>query len=307
MPVPVHMRSAPLNSIIANTIAQQQQAAADGTNASDPNPTTNMFMVYVTQPVAGAPNLAATIAAYDLHSVVAASVSIDNMQPHTVHANSAMMPSEAAPVDDEGTETLHVEIEGMRAEVTRVVQDFKDRFPLDIPAGLPPERPGIAHTIPIKPGEHTPPYRKPYRLTEQEKQQVEEKINELLEKGWIQPSHSPYGAPILFVAKKDGGLRMCVDYRALNAQTVKNKYPLPRIEDLLDELQGAKVFSCLDLQQAYHQVRLRDEDIEKTAFLTHKGQFEYRVLSFGLTNAPATFQALMNRVLAPFLGKFCLV
>ena len=308
MPVPVHLRSVPLNSMIANTIAQQHQAAANGTNDTDSNPTTHMFMVYVTQPSEGSPaTVAATIAAYDLHSVVAASVSIDNMQPHTVHANSAMMPSEAAPVDDAGTETLHVEIEGMRAEVTGVVQDFKDRFPSDMPAGLPPDRPGIAHTIPIKPGEHNPPYRKPYRLTEQEKQQVEEKVNELLEKGWIQPSHSPYGAPILFVAKKDGGLRMCVDYRALNAQTVKNKYPLPRIEDLLDELQGAKVFSCLDLQQAYHQVRLRDEDIEKTAFLTHKGQFEYRVLSFGLTNAPATFQALMNRVLAPFLGKFCLV
>ena len=98
---------------------------------------------------------------------------------------------------------------------------------------------------------------------------------------------------------------MCVDYRALNAQTVKNKYPLPRIEDLLDELHGAKLFSCLDLQQAYHQVRLQEADVEKTAFLTHKGQFEYRVLSFGLTNAPATFQALMNRVLAPFIGKFC--
>ena len=100
---------------------------------------------------------------------------------------------------------------------------------------------------------------------------------------------------------------MCVDYRALNKQTVKNRYPLPRIDNLLDYLQGAQVFSALDLQTAYHQVRLKPEDVEKTAFITHRGQFEYRVLPFGLANAPATFQSLMNRVLAPFLGKFCLV
>ena len=124
----------------------------------------------------------------------------------------------------------------------------------------------------------------------------------MLEKEWIQPSHSPYGAPILFVPKKDGGLRMCVDYRALNKQTVKNRYPLPRIDDLLDTLYGAKYFSALDLQQAYHQVRLIPEDIPKTAFITHKGQYEYRVLAFGLSNAPATFQALMNKCAGSFPG-----
>ena len=100
---------------------------------------------------------------------------------------------------------------------------------------------------------------------------------------------------------------MCVDYRMINAQTVKNKYPLPRAEELFDQLGGAKYFTTLDLQQAYHQVRLKPEDIPKIAFVTHQGHYEYRVLSYGLTNAPATFQALMNRMLAPFLGKFCVV
>lgn len=145
------------------------------------------------------------------------------------------------------------------------------------------------------------------RLTPAEKAQVEAKIIDLLEKGWVEPAHSPYGAPILFVGKKDGGLRMCVDYRPLNEQTVKNRYPLPRIDDLLDELHGAKFFTSLDLQQAYHQLRLKAEDVEKTAFNTHMGQFQYKVLSFGLTNAPATFQSVMNHMLRPHLGKYCLV
>ena len=182
MPVPVHLKSVPLNSIIANTIVQQEQAALNGTNDIDSNPTTHMFMVYVSEP---SPIVAAhDIAAYNVQQVVNASISIDRMQPHTVHTNSAMMPTEAAPVEDAGVDQLHVGIDGMRAEITKVVQEFKDRFPADIPGGLQPDRPGITHAIHIKPGEHTPPYRKPYRLTEQEKQQVEEKIEELLEKGW---------------------------------------------------------------------------------------------------------------------------
>jgi hypothetical protein len=129
----------------------------------------------------------------------------------------------------------------------------------------------------------------------------------LLEKGFIEPSSSPWGAPILFVAKADGSLRMCVDYRALNKVTQKDRYPLPRIDDLFDQLRGAQFFSSLDLQSGYHQVRISDEDVPKTAFRTPLGHFQWRVLSFGLTNAPATFMRLMNTVLAPFIGKFVLV
>ena len=180
-----------------------------------------------------------------------------------------------------------------------VVESFADVF-AELPPGLPPDR-GVGHTI--NTGD-SPPVSKPmYRLSPKEKAEVERQLADLVEKGFVQPSHSAWGAPVIFVAKKSGDLRMCVDYRALNQVTVKDKYPLPRIDDLLDRLQGARVFSSLDLQSGYHQVRIADEDVPKTAFRTHKGLFEFRVLSFGLTNAPAVFQREMNRVLAdlPFV------
>lgn len=119
---------------------------------------------------------------------------------------------------------------------------------------------------------------------------VERQLSGLLEKGFIQPSHSAWGAPVMFVAKKSGELQMCVDYRALNQVTAKGKYPLPRIDDLLDRLRGARVCSSLDLQSGYHQVRVAEGDVPKTAFRTHMSLFEFKVLSFGLTSAPAVFQ-----------------
>ena len=132
-------------------------------------------------------------------------------------------------------------------------------------------------------------------------------MNKMLEKGWVQLSISPHAAPILVGEEKDGSMRMCVDYKALNKQTIRNNYPLPRIDDTLDQLTGAMVFSCLDVAPAYHQVRLPEADVPKTAFKTPSGLFEYRVLPFGLTNAPA-FQALMNHVLGPLLGRTaCLI
>ena len=140
-----------------------------------------------------------------------------------------------------------------------------------------------------------------------EQVEMERQVTEGLRWGIIEPSTSPYGAPCLFVTEKDGSLHMCVDYCALNKMTVKNKYPLPRIDDLLDQLHGATVFSSLDLQSGYHQTRIQDEDVEKTAFKTPMGLYQFRVLAFGLTNAPATFQNVMNDVFRHHLGKFVLV
>ena len=185
-----------------------------------------------------------------------------------------------------------------------VLDEYKDVFS-PMPEGLPPAR-GVGHTIPLEPGT-IPPFKAMFRLSPKEKLEVEKQVSELLAKGWIEPSISPYGAPILFVQKKDGTLRMCIDYRALNKQTVKNRYPLPRIDDLLDQLHGSCVFTSLDLQSGYHQIRITDDDVEKTAFRTHRGLYQFRVLPFGLSNAPSTFQAAMNAVLGPVLGKFCLV
>ena len=132
-------------------------------------------------------------------------------------------------------------------------------------------------------------------------------LQDLLDKGLIQPSSSPWGCPALFVKKKDKSLRMCVDYRPLNAVTIKNKYPLPRIDILFDQLAKAKVFSKIDLRSGYHQIKIRPEDIPKTAFSTRYGLYEYLVMSFGLTNAPAYFMYLMNSVFMPELDKFMVV
>jgi hypothetical protein len=175
--------------------------------------------------------------------------------------------------------------------VQQVLDEYKDVFE-DLPPGLPPER-GIGHAIPVQPGEK-PPFRPMYRLSPSETQEMKTQIADLLAKGYVQPSTSPYGAPILFVGKKDGTLRMCVDYRALNKITVKNRYPLPRIDELFDKLQGRTVFSSLDLASGYHQIRITEEDRPKTAFRTPIGHFEFTVLCFGLTNAPSTFQKAMN-------------
>jgi hypothetical protein len=132
-------------------------------------------------------------------------------------------------------------------------------------------------------------------------------LQDLLEKGFIRPSSSPWGCPAIFVKKKDQTLRMCVDYRPLNEVTIKNKYPLPRIDILFDQLTGARFFSKIDLRSGYHQIRIRPEDIPKTAFTTRYGLFEYLVMSFGLTNAPAHFTYLMNSVFMPELDKFVVV
>jgi hypothetical protein len=161
--------------------------------------------------------------------------------------------------------------------------EFPDVFPEELPS-MPPDR-DIEFVIELKPGT-SPIYKTPYRMATPELAELKEHIKELLEKGFIRASSSPWGAPVIFVLKKDGTQRLCVDYRALNEVTIKNKYPLPRIDDLFDELRGACAFSKIDLQSGYHQLKIRECDIPKTAFILRYGLYEYTVVSFGLTNAP---------------------
>ncbi|GJS55332.1 putative reverse transcriptase domain-containing protein [Tanacetum coccineum] len=164
----------------------------------------------------------------------------------------------------------------------------------------------VEFQIDLVPGA-APVARAPYRLAPSEMKELSEQLKELSDKGFIRPSSSPWGAPVLFVKKKDGSFRMCIDYRELNKLTVKNRYPLPRIDDLFDQLQGSSVYSKIDLRSGYHQLRVREEDIPKTAFRTRYGHYEFQVMPFGLTNAPAVFMDLMNRVCKPYLDKFVIV
>ncbi|GJT86351.1 putative reverse transcriptase domain-containing protein [Tanacetum coccineum] len=191
-----------------------------------------------------------------------------------------------------------------RLEDVPIVQDFPEVFPEDLP-GIPPTR-QVEFQIDLMPGV-APVARAPYRLAPSEMKELSDQLKELSDKGFIRPSSSPWGAPVLFVKKKDGSFRMCIDYRELNKLTVKNRYPLPRIDDLFDQLQGSSVYSKIDLRSGYHQLRVREEDIPKTAFRTRYGHYEFQVMPFGLTNAPAVFMDLMNRVCKPYLDKFVIV
>jgi hypothetical protein len=185
-----------------------------------------------------------------------------------------------------------------------VACEFPDIFPEDLP-GMPLDR-ELEFVIELQPGT-TLISRRPYKMTPKELAKLKVQLNELLDKGYIHLSSSPWGCPVLFVKKKDQSLRLCVDYRPLNAVTIKNKYPLPRIDILFDQLASAKVFSVVDLHSGYHQIKIRLEDVPKTAFSTRCELYEYFVMSFGLTNAPTHFMYLMNFIFMLELDKFVVV
>ena len=189
--------------------------------------------------------------------------------------------------------------------VQNLLDKYSDVFPDELPKELPPKR-TVDHRIDLLPD--SAPISKPtYKMSLAEMDELRRQLDDLLERGFIRPSSSPYGSPVLFVKKKEGDLRLCVDYRALNKQTVKNTYPLPRIDELLDRLNGATIYSKIDLRSGYHQVRVQEVDIHKTAFRTRYGLYEFVVLPFGLCNAPATFMRLMNDIFRDELDRCVLI
>ncbi|XP_058775225.1 uncharacterized protein LOC131649481 [Vicia villosa] len=192
----------------------------------------------------------------------------------------------------------------VRIDELKVVREFPDVFPDEIP-DVPPKR-EVEFAIDLVPGTR-PVSMAPYRMSASELSELKKQLEELLEKKFVRPSVSPWGAPVLLVKKKDGSMRLCVDYRQLNKVTIKNKYPLPRIDDLMDQLVGASVFSKIDLRSGYHQIRVKEDDIQKTAFRTRYGHYEYSVMPFGVTNAPGVFMEYMNHIFHTYLDRFVVV
>jgi hypothetical protein len=199
--------------------------------------------------------------------------------------------------DSEGREQYHPQIRELLGQYEPVFGP--------IPPGRPPDR-GFEHMIELEAGA-TPVITTPYRHPKKFKDEIEKAIKELLAMGHIRPNMSPFASSVVLVLKKDGTLRMCIDYRALNKKTIKNRYPIPRIDELMDELHGAVFFTKIDLRSGYHQINIREQDIEKTTFRCHFRHFEFLVMPFGLTNAPATFQSCMNHIFRGQLRKYLLV
>lgn len=213
--------------------------------------------------------------------------SLTMIQLYPVHQHAELCNLSLPPTPSDGDPPI--ELEG-------ILTDFASIFVE--PSHLPPSRHAFDHCIPLKEG--TNPIKVgPYRYPLIQKDVIEQLTNVLLKQGVIRPSNSPFASPVVLVKKKDGGWRMCIDYRALNKATIKDIFPIPLIGELLDELHGTQYFSKLDLRAGYHQIRVANDDIYKTAFRTHHGHYEFFVMPFRLTNAPSTFQSLMNHIFQP--------
>ena len=189
-------------------------------------------------------------------------------------------------------------------DLPQVVYEYEDVFPDEL-QGLPLHR-VVDFCIELHPGT-SPISMTPHRMTLVQLHELKVQLQDLLDKGFIRPITSPWGGPVLFTKKKDKTLRLCIDYRQLNRVTIKNRYPLPMIEELFDQLREARVYSKIDLRTGYHQLRVRETDIPKTTFRTRYGHFEFTVMPFGLTNALAAFMDLMHRVFQPYLDQFFVV